>query len=112
MEIHRITGKRFGPEDFNGKRLCWFHRETPHVCGLRVADVHPDGSFILWGLAVGLASSAAPGREGEIALAEESLDQQTVDKIGKAGAGALMAGCDFVIFEDSPRAAALCHVTQ
>lgn len=105
--IHFVTSDH-DPAELNNKTLRQFWHERPHDIRLRVGEVRPDGSFVLFGTAVGVFQGHNPADTGRIDIATESIGQSTVSRMKKAGSGALLLGCDFVIFEESPKAAALC----
>lgn len=109
MRLHRVKSRKFVPADFDFKELRWFRRETLHPYDLLVSDVQRDGTFVLWASDVRVDLNPAPGKVGQIKMPKESLDQAIVDKIEKAGPDPWLRGCDFVIFEDSPKSAALHH---
>ena len=109
MTFHYVKSDRFNPADLNNKQLRWFRYNTPHDISLQVKDTRFDGAFVLVATSVRVVPPfVSAGGVGLIDVINESLDQATVDKIEKAGASALLGGCDFVIFEASPEAAALC----
>jgi hypothetical protein len=101
--IHRITTSAFKPAALHGKRLRRFEDEHPIDCGLEVSDVQPDGSFLLWAV-YGSADQGVPnGGRGHLHLGKESVDQATADMIEEARSFPLLHGCDFVIFDRSPK---------
>jgi len=98
--------------ELNGKQLCYFLRNHKEDYTMRVSGFQHDGSFILHLCSVWVDHPKAEGQRGYIHLREASLDQATVDKIEAATPGGLLADCDFVIFEHSPKARQMCEVTS
>src|SRR4029077_7078423 len=108
ITIHYVKSDNFDSADFDNKTLRRFCYETPQDIRLRLGEVRSDGSFVVYGTAVGVFQPVDMGDTGRIDIVMESIGQSTVDKMKKAGGGALLEGCNFVIFEESPKAAALC----
>jgi hypothetical protein len=79
---------------------------------MRVSGFRHDGSFILHVCSVRVDRPKTEGQRGYIHLREVSLDQASVDKIETAITSRFLHDCDFVIFENSPRARELCEATS
>jgi hypothetical protein len=116
MTLHRVKSTKipvseFKPDSRNHrpKEIRWFRNESPRDYGLSVKDERDDETFILMALTSSPQLIVPEGKEGHISIIEESLDQNTVDKIEKAGDGSLLAGRDFVIFQNSPKCRELCR---
>jgi hypothetical protein len=109
---HRVKCAKLTPKALDGKKLCYFeHENRRDVYDMHVSGLQPDGSFIL-SVLITQPELAGPGNKpGKIHHKEVSLDQAIVDKIEKAVPCALLHGCDFVIFDNSPKARALCAST-
>jgi hypothetical protein len=110
MASYRVKSSEFAHADFEPannkpKVLRWFQRETPYAYHLRIEDAHEDGTFVLKVRAAFQQPFSPGGATGQAGLVVESLDQATVDKIERPQASALSRLCDFVIFQDSPKAA-------
>ena len=111
MSVYRVKSAQFTPADFEPasnrpKVLRWFQRETPYQYNLHVEDAQADGTFILRARAAYAQAFIPEGKTGQTGFVVGSLDQATVDKIEKPPVPALARLCDFVIFQDSPRASA------
>jgi hypothetical protein len=106
--IHRVKCAKFSPQKLNGKKLRYFRHERPEDYDMDIAALQPDGSFILTVFLVQPDPPAPEGKTAQIHIREVSLDQATVDKIEAAPSCAFLHGCDFVIFQDSPKSRELC----
>jgi hypothetical protein len=109
IEIHRVKCANFPHQKLDRKKLRWFRRERPEDYEMYISDPRSDGSFVLTIFDVGLGAPAPAGQTTPIHMREVSLDQATVDKIQDAKSVAFvhdcafLHGCDFVIFQDSPK---------
>ena len=116
MEIHRVKIVNFSFFEVNRRILRWFKQEFPTDYVLRVSDVGPEDTCVLWAHAfwaephseTGLADFSEAGRL-RISPEPQPLDQPTVDKIERSTAATQLLGCDFVIFENSPKSRAECQ---
>jgi hypothetical protein len=109
--IHRVKCPKFPPTQLNGKQLCCFLRNHREDYTMRVSGFQHDGSFILHVCSVWVDHPKTEGQRGRIHFREVSLDQAAVDKIETAMPSRFLHDCDFVIFEDSPKARELCRPT-
>lgn len=93
--------------ELHGRKLRHFKNETPTNYRLAVD-------------AASNVRAAAEARAAEARAVESSerridipapmiLDQRLLDMIEPAGTGKLLDGCDFVIFENSPKSQDLCR---
>jgi len=106
--VHYVRSTEFSPEQLEGKALRWFLQEEPLNCSLEVSDPLQSGEFILYAKAY----SNGNVQEDEATHGHtwsESLDQETVDQIGRSNASRFLRGFDFVIFQQSPIACELCR---
>jgi len=116
--IHRVKHKTISVSDFKpeaakgyrSKVLRWFQNENLKQpdCPLRVEDER-DGEYALWTFHVSVPLNVSEGKVATIRTGSESLAQSIVDKIEVAPASSLTQGCDFVIFQDSPKTRELCQ---
>jgi hypothetical protein len=75
---------------------CWNDRR------LRISDVKPDGSFVLWADSASVEQGVPEDKRKIIIHGKDSLDQATVHRIEDAKTFPLLHGCDFVIFDNAP----------
>jgi hypothetical protein len=101
--IHRVKCTAFSHQKLNREKLRWFRRERPEDYDMYISDPKSDGSFVLTVFDVGLGQPAPAGQTTPVHMREVSLDQAIVDKIEAATSCALLGGCSFVIFQDSPK---------
>ncbi len=111
MSTYRVKSAQFAATEFepaNNKPrvLRWFQRETPYQYLLHVEDAQADGTYVLRARAAFRQPFAPEKNAGPAGMVVDSLDQATVDKIERPQTSALTRLCDFVIFQDSPKAAA------
>jgi hypothetical protein len=99
VESKKIPASEFKPDPRTDKvkKLRWFRNEAQRDWRLRVWEEQGDGTFVL--VALTLAAND---------IVEESLDQGLVDMIERPSSGDLLNGCDFVVFQSSPRIRELC----
>ncbi len=110
MSSYRVKSSQFSATEFepaNNKPrgLRWFQRETPYQYLLRVEDIQADGTYVLRARAAFQQPFTPDQHAGPSGMVVDSLDQATVDKIERPQTPALSRLCDFVIFQDSPKAA-------
>jgi len=94
------------PDDYRDKKLIWFSQERVGYFDLFPSISMDRKTFILTASGFDLNSTVSNRREDQFPRVTKQIDQDTFRKMERPKSRLLQLLCDFVIFDNSPRAKA------